>query len=360
MKIGILTFHCAHNYGAVLQAYATQTFLQSQGFEVVMVDYRPEYLVSPYRVFDWKSYWTGSLVSFLRTAFSKLCLLPANKKRSKAFESFITQRLRLQGIDFTRKGDIDAFVFGSDQIWNPILCKGFDPVYFGQFEAAAGKKKIAYAASMGSLVLQDEQERFYREVLPSLDAISVREESLQSLLSPLSPRPIQQVLDPTFLLAASAWRSIARNPQVDSPYVLVYQVVAHPETMRIAQTLAKQLHGKVIELKATLKLFQQSPYQCASPEEFLGYFNRAACVVTTSFHGTAFSLLFNRPFYTIQHGNRHDARSQSLLDRLSLLDRFIPGDSQLQFTPIDYQGVNAQLQQEIARSQHYLLSALEQ
>lgn len=357
MKIGILTFHCAHNYGAVLQAYATQTFLQSQGFEVVMVDYRPEYLVIPSQIFPVRSYYKGHVLSFFKVLLSKFLLIPASWKRYQSFNSFINRRFNLIGLDQLSHYGLDALVLGSDQIWNPVLCKGFDPVYFGCI-GGIQTKKIVYAASMGHISLQPEERRYLRRVLTELDKVSVREKSLKELLSPLSDKSIELVVDPTLLLGSHFWGDIAVQPSEKQPYVLVYEVIPNPQTMRVAKRLADRINGKIIELKAVLSLLHQSPYQFATPEEFLGYFRNAAFVVTTSFHGTVFSLIFNRPFYTMRHGNRHDARSEALLDSLMLKDRLIMGVDQIDASSINYKVVNQLLEKYVNSSKDYLISSL--
>lgn len=360
MKIGILTFHCAHNYGAVLQAYALQEFLCLQGFDAYIIDYRPVFLERAYKLLDIRGCYALGFKSFIKIFFSKLLLLPASFKRRSSFNYFISTRLRLKSLDLTRSGnDFDAFVLGSDQIWNPKLCKGLDAVYLGDFKAAYGKRVLSYAASMGDVRLTEEDSDYIQKRLESFVAISVREHSLQQLLSPLIAKPIETVVDPTFLLETHHWEAIAVKPKINSRYVLVYQVVVKPETLRIARQIASQIGGIVVELKARLSLTRQTPYQYASPEQFLGFFKHASFVVTTSFHGTAFSLIFSRSFYTLRLNTGADTRSESLLNSVGLSNRMVDiDDFPHPISEIDYSETNLRKRDLVRRSEAFLLSAL--
>lgn len=354
MKIGILTFHCAHNYGAVLQAYALQEYLRSQGYEVRIIDYRPEALVSYYKLFNIR--YCLSLKTFL----SKVLLYPVAKKRAANFERFIRSQLHLERIAMdSSDNDFDVFVFGSDQIWNPKILRGFDPVYWGQFEAAKGRTLITYAASMGKTVLTLQEGEFIRNAISAFHALSVRELSLKQLLMPFIDKPITVVADPTLLLGSACWDKIALKPRfAQKPYVLVYQVVKDSDTWRIASHIAKQIGGEIVELKAALSLLHQSPYQCASPEDFVGYFKYATCVVTTSFHGTAFSVIFRKPFYTLRLDTPTDVRSAALLAQLGLSGRMVDKRAEVTFSEVDYTPVLPQLEAMRSVSKAFLEAAL--
>ncbi len=357
MKIGILTFHCAHNYGAVLQAYALQEYLRAKGHEARIIDYRPQSLVSFYKPFDIRCCLSP------KTFISKSLLLPLSMKRAAGFERFIRTRLRPDPLPLEdARNGYDVFVFGSDQIWNPDLLKGFDKVYFGDFKAAGGRRLVAYAASMGKTELMPPEKEFLAKAMRPFHAVSVREESLQRLLSSLSGKPVAVTADPTLLLDRPQWDRLAALPSPRrKPYVLVYQVVAHPNALRIANRIARQAGGEVVELKARLSLLHRSPYQCISPEEFVGYFKHAACVVTTSFHGTAFSVIFRRPFCTVRLGTHTDVRSEALLGRLGLEDRLLDKDAlpgRVLEEPIDWASVDERLQEMRGTSEAFLRNAL--
>ncbi|MDD4608984.1 MAG: polysaccharide pyruvyl transferase family protein [Bacteroidaceae bacterium] len=328
MKIGILTFHCAHNYGTVLQAYALQEFLKSQGHTVSILDYRPEYILHLYKVFTLKKKKNASWLVYFKSVVSRLLTLSIRKKRFKAFDTFITERMQLSSPLFdVADSAFDAYVFGSDQIWNPIICHGFDERFFGDFKAARGKKRIAYAASMSAFKLDDYQVGYYRDKLQHLDCIGVREESLKDLLTPLTDKPISVVIDPTLLVGSEVFNPIAVAPKRERKYVLVYQINKNKHAFELAHKIAKEQDADVVEIVASWLDYRTSPnkIQCASPEEFLGYIKHACFVITTSFHGTVFSVLFEKPFYTLKVHSGADARAASLLESLGLSNRFIDG-----------------------------------
>ena len=187
---------------------------------------------------------------------------------------------------------------GSDQIWNPQITKGFHKPYFGYFDfSKENRKYIAYAASMEASSLTQEEKAFYKKALDNFNAISVRETTLADLLQPLTSKKIETVLDPTLLANTDIWNSIVKRPLLNCKYVLVYQVRFDKNTRRIAQDIANQIGAKVIEITAWINWkFKKNVYQCCSPEEFLGWIKYASCIVTTSFHGTAFSVIFNKDY----------------------------------------------------------------
>lgn len=364
MKIGILTFHCAHNYGAVLQCYATQEFLRSKGYDVEIINYRPDYLLEPYRLLKKRIRYRG-FVRFIKDIIQELIIFPTRYQHWKGFRRFINQRLLLsQPIDDNSliSADYDVYLVGSDQIWNPNITQGFDKAYFCDFSFEKGTKKyIAYAASMEAKSLDFEKERFYRRQLKRFDAISVREENLMKMLSPLIDMPVRHVLDPTLMVPVSIWDKFHTKSIISEKFVLVYQVIPDDNTLRIANHIANQISAKVVNVVANMSnisFYTRHSHQNATPEDFISILRNAACVVTTSFHGTAFSLIFNRPFYTLKLNKGWDERSMSLLNQLNLRDRLVDVISDPEFTEIDYSKVNPVLDALRQESQDFLIKAL--
>lgn len=362
MKIGILTFHCAHNYGAVLQCYALQETLKQMGHDVEVIDYRPEYLLAPYRRFDVHRFISRNPLKMAKKCVTEIVL--ANKRiiRYDSFNRFITKELRLsektEGKSIPQKYDV--YVMGSDQIWNPKITNGFDPVYFGDFGFPKDNKKyVAYAASMGATSLEDDAKAFYMKALKSFDSVSVREIQLAALLQPLTDKKVEIVLDPTLLVDRNLWSGITKTPRIKEKYVLVYQVRYDSNTLRIAYDIAKEIGAVVVEITAFFNpRLKKNRLQCASPEEFIGWIRNASCVVTTSFHGTAFSVIFNKPFYCIALGDNGDSRSASLLKNIGLEDRMINKNDSPGFSGINYDHPNAKLSLLKEKSKEYLLKAI--
>lgn len=362
MKIGILTFHCAHNYGAVLQCYALQEMLKNMGHKVEVIDYRPEYLLAPYRKFSLSRFKRSSLLSIVKACIRESLLLVKRIRRYNAFQTFINKRFNLSPTvkDKAIPPFYDVYIMGSDQIWNPKITKGFDPVYFGFFNFdKENRKYISYAASMETKELDKESKDFIEKALMNFDAVSVREAQLKTLLQPLTGKDIELVLDPTLLAYKKIWDAIAIRPKINKKYILVYQVRYNVNTTRIARQLAKNINAEVIEITANLQMhLPNKNRQCESPEKFLGWVKNANCIVTTSFHGTAFSVIFNRPFYCIKLDDGGDTRSESLLKNLNLNDRMIGKEDIPTFSPVDYAKVNLKLKELKRESLDFLKTSI--
>lgn len=346
MKIGLLTFHAAHNYGAVLQAYATQETIKEMGLSIEVIDYNPPYLIKQ-RLFPFSSK-TTFLVN-LKIAIEGLITLPWKQKRISNFQKFVSAQLQLSKTNyhdqpFAENNDYDVFIMGSDQVWNCKLTKGFDPVYLGNFKIKPTAKRISYAASMSHYALTPAQVDEFSQLLNNFKAISVREEELRDYLDKKYAKDATVVLDPTLLLSSKKWSSIAVKPNTSKKYVLVYSIDLRNEAMRIAHKIASEIDAEVIELTMSIdKNVLKNKYQTASPEEYIGLFEHAEFVVTSSFHGTAFSLIFNKPFFSIAHGTDKDSRQKTILNNLGVLDRFIAKDANPSFEALDFTIPNQKL-----------------
>ncbi len=365
MKVGILTFHCAHNYGAVLQCYALQETLKSMGYEVEVIDYRPDFLLRPYVIFSSQRFKTKRPIWWIKNAIKEISILWKRVWRFRAFQRFIENYLHLskeRKVQYI-SDKYDAYILGSDQIWNSDICNGeLHPYYFANFPFPKGDRKyIAYAVSMGKLSLKDVQNKTYlSQALMNFDAVSVREYQLLNFLKPFVPTlKIEQVLDPTILADTKIWEKIAVSPRFSSKYVLLYQVREDEKTLRIAQQLSEQIQGEVIQLTAWVRPFAgNNVYQCTSPEGFLGWIKNATCVVTTSFHGSAFSVIFNRPFYCVRLNDGADDRTESLLRMCGLEHRMINKNDNPEFSEIDYTKSICELQKQKEYSRKFLVNAL--
>lgn len=355
MKIGILTFHAAHNYGAVLQAYGLQEFLKSRGHAVEVVDYRPDYLTRPYQVIPrWRvNKKHGVFANALRLGYycariltAAILRAPMRVRRARGFENFISGALNLSRERFKEGGRVpaenyDALVFGSDQIWSPNHTDGGDPVFLGDFPVPSGTLKIAYAASAGAASATLGENPIFANALKNFDALSVREENLAESLRPRTEKEIETVLDPTLLAERDVWEKLARTPRaMPKKYVLVYQVMFNPEADRIAAELAAQIGAEVVSVWAGYAS-RGNMRKTETPAEFVGWFKNAACVVSTSFHGTAFSLIFEKPFYYVGKGEAAENRPRQILGALGLMSRYVSPSAHPVFSEIDYGSVNA-------------------
>ena len=360
MKIGILTFHSAHNYGAVIQCYGLQQYLASLGHQVYVIDYRPRYF-DIYNPKQRKEKQRKNLKTLVKNALRNMVISRVERKRYAAFDEFITRKLNLTpyvpGTDYS---DFDAIILGSDQIWNPQITGGhFDDEFFG-FNAKC--KVISYAASSRFVSLSEEQKLYLKYRLDKIDSISVRESSLKSLLQPFMNKPIINVIDPSLLPDVNEYNQLCTPIKEQKPYVLVYEIKRNLDTLRIAREIAKLQGLEVVELVAcsSPRFYGKSFRMEAGPMDFLSYIKNAECVVTTSFHGMALSLKFQKNFYSLRQGTDADLRAESLLSKLGLLCRFIPLDSSVtSYSQLDYTEILPRLNEEIKFSKEFLINALD-
>lgn len=299
-KVGIITFHRSYNYGAALQAYATVQFLASIGYDPVIIDYCPSNL-NEYGSFKTLFNDVSNAGSVLPIRAAKALIKSfGNKKRLLAFNRFIDGEMPLTRKYYScqeLKKDlppVDIFCTGSDQVWNNYYTKEFDPSFFLAF-APDGSTCISIAASFGKEIFDLDDMDFIKKELRKYDYLSVRENTGLELLHKLGYDDADLMLDPTLLLQRDNWSSFASLP-TKGDYVLVYQLHGESKTTSMAREYAKR---KGLPLRAIVTM----PYQCKpgckhviAPDvhEWVGLFKEARCVFTDSFHGTVFSLLFDK------------------------------------------------------------------
>lgn len=333
MKIGIFTFHCAQNYGAVLQAYALQEFLCSIGYDAYIVDYRPDYLLKEYSLFPTLLKKEIKLFYRLFLFMRDLYFLPIRLMRRIRFNSFVARYLRIQSLDLSNKNnDYDVFIFGGDQIWNPKITKDIDRVYLGDFPAAEGRVLISYAASVGSVSnYNDEQTEYLISRLNKFHLVGVRERDLATFLSTRGINA-QLVCDPVFLPEKIIFEQMAKKfSKKSSPFLLFFQLsktkVSYEDFVREQASQLQLEFIDVISHRETIRL----PFskQCISPEKFLSYIYNSDIMVTTSFHGAAISIVFNKRVYAIRTGTVMDQRVENLFELMELKECMISTDSNI-------------------------------
>ena len=313
MKIGILTFHNADNYGAVLQCYALQETLKKcfHNSSVQIVDYRNSLIEDSYKAFPfaWKKA-QSVLRNILRFCYWTLRYAPRKKTRN-AFASFRKSFLDIGSDDFSA---YDAIFYGSDQIWTASITGG-DDAFFG---AGFSGTKIAYAASDGGELVVSEK---IKDLLSDFTEITCRESTLTNLLLQNGIDGCYTVCDPVFLLSKDEWLKIAQKPK-ERDYILAYKISERTDFDEQAEKLSALLGKRVIEIvyvKSLRKLFCVKKHFAAgiNPAQFVGYIANADYVLTTSFHGTAFSIIFEKPFTTLAFQKRSE-RVLDLLQKVSL------------------------------------------
>lgn len=356
MKIGILTFHFAHNFGAMLQAYALQEYLKKLGHEVEIINYQPQYLKKIYKFESYDRFKSMSVLNKIRFLLTEPIAIYRKYLRYRKFQNFMFNNLNISH-EIETEDDItnyDYIFFGSDQIWNPRITNNkFDPIYTGQFSSEASF--IAYAPSMETTSLTEEEKNEYTKILKKFKCISVREKSLQKLLENLTLQKVELVCDPTFLLSQESWNKLSgKTPIEGGKYILVYQTRYSKKAIKIAKEIAKKKKCKIIQLRACFYWqYINGLKQIVSPVDFLNYIKFAEFVVTTSFHGTAFSIIFRKNFFTVALDDNKNDRSRSLLSTLDLSNRLI-SDKIPDSNIISYENTDNILNQYINHSKQYI------
>lgn len=333
-KAYIITMHCPLNYGAILQTYAFQTYLESLGLEVEIIDYRPKFIVKKLSLM----YVGGDQYkkNFLTRWAYRFFKAPSKIYRRMNFSKFGKNELHLtskyDSSEEIKKANLKADVFfcGSDQIWNEFSGANTDPAYFLDFVKNGGKK-ASYAAS-GNLPITDEVKYVTFPMINKLDCISMREHSTIESIQPFISKPITHVCDPVFLLCAEKWRLLYKKqssfPQRER-YVLAYPMGNGVEaTIQKASELAKQLCLPLYLISDSQRKDSRAKYQLdVDPYKFLFLLDNATYIVTNSFHGTSFSIIFRKQFWAcVAEGSNQ--RITSLLEKAGLERRLLIGNAQ--------------------------------
>ena len=354
-KALITTFHCCPNYGAVLQAYGLQEYLASLFSDVQILDYRPLSLVGQYKYIN-----TYSLASILMSLWS----LPSFYRKKRAFKRF-EKNLHITTESFDHKVDITQQAFdycflGSDQIWNPEITDGFDSVYFGDVPFPIGVKKIAYAASIGKSFFTEEETVQFKALTARIDEISMREEEAKDLVKKVTGRTAAVVVDPTILSGCDCFKKFIHKVRY-SHYIFVYTLRSDSGAIEVANQIATSKGLQIVQVSGVRKGLHFPKHKViydAGVEDFLSLIYHADYVVTDSFHGTAFSILFHKGFITIPHKTR-GGRMVSLLSKAGLLSRLSHQltDELLRET-IDWFDVDKRIDQVREESKNFLKSAI--
>ena len=353
MKIGIITFHRAINYGAVLQAYALQRAFKDRNAFCRIIDYRSgaiEDYYKPFRV-------TGKSrkARLVNTAYAALAFRSRYEKKRKV-RAFVSSYLELSepvtAQTVSKLNDsFDVFVTGSDQVFNPDITKEDAGAFFLDF-VKEPNRRCSYAASFGKDVMPAKQEAFVRDALLPFCRISVRESASVPFVSTLTGKTAEAHVDPTLLLRGEDWGALTRRPKrVKTPYVFVYNMLTSAAIFEAAEKLRKETGLPVYfcnpKLPVLKRRFPAFTYMDSlSPQEFLWMIEHAEYAINSSFHGTAFSLLFHKNFLSVlPEGQPKNARVTSLLHGVGAEDRAVIGRADVSPltdpSPVDWFAVDA-------------------
>lgn len=367
MKIGLLSYHNSINYGAVLQMFALKTALEELGADVSVIDYRA--ISSEYGSFSLKKRINdiGIVKALAKYFYYNFFAKSKVKLKKHRFEQFINKNFNLTQHftsvnEFEAHNNFDIVICGSDQIWNPEITKVFDRMMFCDFQAKK-TKKYSYAASVGDVkIIGDiENRKEFFNLIGNFDAIAVREKELAEFISSSSTINPLVTLDPTLLLDEKEYYKLEDTRIQQDKYILIYQLARYKKSREVAKQLAKEKNLKIVEIvnnpytikKNKLMLFN------AAPSEFINLVKNAEYVITNSFHGTIFSIIFKKNFYTIASRTRN-SRITNLLSTFELNDRLLAEDSK-DFTRdiINYDKVDSLIKKEREISLSYLKDIVE-
>lgn len=242
----------------------------------------------------------------------------------------------------------DVYIAGSDQIWHPALCR---EDFFLNY-SPKDKIRISYAASMGVLSVPEQNEKKFAGLLQNFDAFSVREEEMLQIIQKYTKKPVTQHIDPTFLVSANEWRHYESAYDIQQPYILVYALHWDRSLNKQLRELHKKTGCRIVSIQNSIRpIYANSIVMDAGPGEFLWLIDHAEAVVTSSFHGTAFSVIFNKRFYPCVNPNA-PSRIDSLLKTLGI--QTPPSLEALMDCTPDYAKVNVRIERERNRSMKYL------
>jgi len=327
LKICGVTFDHTTNYGSCLQAYALQNVIE--GMEIG--GEKCEYKLIPRSTFPTKKIRTRNpIILAKRLIYGRL-----NAYRRTKFAYFEDKYLHFADCHsrdelHSLNNQYDVFICGSDVIWNFTYTSG-DPIFFLDF---AEKYKFSYAASFGKadlsfaeegILLSESPDDIYRKYISQLNAVSVREKYAVKLAKQYTDRPVHLVCDPTILLSAEDWRLLLDSNIDKGRYIFAYSTSTRPNYISFLKVLQKQTKLPVINVTWLNKdMIKQRTLYSPSPQEWLSLLYGAEYVVTNSFHGTAFSVIFKKKFFTAIQGERKvrsNIRLYDFLEDLHLEDR---------------------------------------
>ena len=371
--IGIMTFHAAHNFGSVLQAFATQQTLDRLGYKNEIINYRLINQIEFYNHFYTPFFGTKQFIRSLKR-------LPEHWKRSKRrnkFEDFINTRLRLtlnvfHTYEELKRADLkySILISGSDQVWNKYCTAEFKkepPESIYGYYLAFGEKSAARIAISSSFGTSKEQDLIdYAKFLDAYDEISVREETGVDFVYNLTGKRATCTLDPTLFFSKEDW-NIEGTYERNDKFVLLYTLRRRKEVQAMLKQLL-QVFGKTDYKVVCIAPFSpvlvpgvENRIDCG-PLDFISYIKSAALVVTDSFHGTAFSLNLETPFYTVSYGP--DKRKELLLNKVGLTCRYIDALTEIgEIDPdhcfeLDFTGCRAALKKYREESINYIRRAV--
>jgi len=369
MKIALLTFHNAINYGAALQVYASQKAIQDLGVDCEIIDYVNEHRKNAYNTFEYakKDLKEKKIVSSLKYFVGSLFM----SSRRKKFLDFYNKNLVCTNKQFTSSeeakslnGSYDKFIVGSDQVWN-YKNNGADFSYLLDF-VEDDNQKISYSSSFGLASIPDNLKDKYVENLNKIKYLSTRENFGVILINDLVGRKAELVLDPVFLLDKNQWLSMCKKSEAKEKYIFAYTNRSEQLEDFLKRTSYPMANKKVYKISRHLTLQdflspQVKICYSISPVEFIETISNAELVVSASFHCIAMSIILNTPFIAVLTGDQgKDERVLNILKIAGLENRILTNSMTAAdiVSPINYQLVEERVSKYIYSSREFLRHAI--
>ena len=363
-KILTVTCHKVYNHGATIQQIALLDYLQSLGYDAKTINYKPAYFNVHYNIWSVSPKYSKNLfleIPYLIYKLPKRLIGLKRKKNFDAFEKKYVSTLKTMYYDNEHlKNNLpyaDAYICGSDQIWNSIFNNGKDPTFYLNFVPAT-KLKISYAPSFATDFIEKSHEKFVLENVSRIDHVSVREKSGLKILESIGLQNAVQVLDPVFLLSADYWNNKFVK-QIDGNYIFIYDFDQNLQIKIMAEELSIKYNLKIFTINENIKYADKS-FEFDAPDIFLSLVKNAKYVLTNSFHAVAFSLIFNKKFYVFNRSEAINTRMRDLLESVDLLEILWNRNKENDIDKINfnYQKINNLLDDKIKFSKNFLKNAL--
>lgn len=357
MQIQVITRHTPINYGSLLQSIATQKIFEQCGCECKIIDYLrtdEEYGKIERTILKHKDKWNANI--FTRALYLSI-RVPASRYAGSKFRKMQKNYLNLTkrySSNQQLRDEIepaDFYVTGSDQVWGKIACGEYDTSYFLDF-VSDNKKKIAFASSMGHATKNADEEKLFINSIRKYEHVAVREDSVVEYFKSIGIEA-EQVLDPTLMVEGDDWRKLSKDTP-KGKYVLIYQIHNDKKLGKYAEEYAKRKGLPLIRVSQNFhQILREGKFKyLPDVGEFLSYIDNADCLITDSFHGTAFAINMNTDFVEILPNTNTSSRNQSILRLLGLTDRIVTdmNDFSIKDRKIDYESVNGILAKEREKS----------
>lgn len=356
-KVGIITY-MLNNYGAVLQAYALQAYLKKNiNLEVYNINFKTKLHDKQDRIFKFSK----SLKSDIAMLVFTFLRYKGLRKRKVSTDEFkkchftLTRTYSDYNELISSPPLMDVYVTGSDQVFNPSNI--YRDAFYLNFKSG-NAKKVAYAPSFGVNTFNEEFSRSIESLVADFKALSCREKEGADFLSQITGKEVPWLVDPTFLIDAKEWEKLCVRPPINEKYIFIYALTGENYLIDIAKKIRNKTGYKILYQRHNIRSFvnvDKVMYD-SGPAEFLGFIRNAEILLTDSFHGTVFSTIFDKPFYTFITRPKVSTRIYNLANILDIYDRIVTPSTlnDIEFSTIPYKTNKDRLNQMIEQSKSFI------